>query len=339
MARGPTRRKAGWVCILGLCVASAGATGAMRAMGSQHGRGLSIKQIWHVAGTGQGIPAADQSAAYFLSKRHEVLAFDGTNGHELWKGGTGQTGDATWGAVLLLTDRHVIAGDYDIVALDRANGVVRWQFSPTDGYGPGIYLGSAAGGLVFAGSPAGRLYGIEQDSGIPRWSTLIVDGDDVTTVFQPATDRELVVAGYTTFTAPTIGGVVALDAATGRQRWRTMFPPASSTRLGTGWAGGPVFTDGLITAASGDGRIYAFDRLNGTIRWSIPPADSCIGAIGSLERDLRPLAYAHRTLFAGSLTGCVSAHDIDTRRQRWKYSSEEDGSNASSIAVDDEALY
>src|SRR5262249_18290958 len=153
------------------------------------------------------------------------------------------------------------------------------------GYGPGIYLGSAAGGLVFAGSPAGRLYGIEQDSGLPRWSTLVVDEGDLTTVFQPVTDRELVVAGYTTFTAPTTGAVVALDASTGRHRGRTPFPQAASTRVGPGWAGGPVFADGLITAASGDGRIYAFDRLNGVVRWSIPPAGSCMGVIGPLDRD------------------------------------------------------
>ncbi|PWT82356.1 MAG: hypothetical protein C5B57_08810 [Blastocatellia bacterium] len=339
MARRSAPWKAGWVGILGLCVALACPSGAIGVRRTHHEDQSSIRQIWHVAGEGRGVPAADRFVAYFLSKRHEVLALDATNGRELWRGGTGQPADATWGSVLLLTDRLVVAGDFDVVAFDRANGLPRWQFSPTDGYGPGIYLGSSAGGLVFAGSPAGRMYGIDQDSGLPRWSTLVVDEAGPTTVFHPVTDRELVVAGYTTFTAPTTGGVVALEAATGRRRWRTPFPRASGTRIGTDWAGGPVFTDRFIAAASGDGRIYAFDHLNGTIRWSIPPVGSCIGAIGPLERDFRPLTYTHQTLFAGSLTGCVAAHDIDTRRERWKYSSEEYGSNASSMAADDKALY
>ncbi len=30
-------------------------------------------QLWHVEGVGRGLPAADSSTAYFLTKQHEVL--------------------------------------------------------------------------------------------------------------------------------------------------------------------------------------------------------------------------------------------------------------------------
>src|SRR5262249_54452597 len=153
----------------------------------------------------------------------------------------------------------VIAGDFDVLAFDRVSGVRRWSFSPVDGYGPGVYLGGAGAGAVFAGSPAGRLYAIDDESGSLRWSAL-VENPDETTVFQPATDGHLVVAGYTTFPAPAVGGVVALDAATGRRLWRTAFPRGADASLATGWAGGPVFADRFIAATSGDGRIHAFDR-------------------------------------------------------------------------------
>src|SRR5262249_51874663 len=147
------------------------------------------------------------------------------------------------------------------------------------------------------------------------------------------------VAGYTTFSAPAIGGVVALDAATGHRRWLTVFPRGADASLATGWAGGPVFTDRFIAATSSDGRIHAFDPQSGKIRWSIPRVTSCAAAPGSPERDFRPLFYINRTLFAGSLTGCVVAYDADTRHERWKYSSEEDGSTAFIIGADGQDLY
>jgi outer membrane protein assembly factor BamB len=339
MAGRSTGWKAGWVSAVGLCVAliwPAGGVELLRMV--RDNRQSVIRQIWHVPGEGRGIPAADRSTAYFLSKRHEVLAVDATNGVQRWRASTVQAGDATWGSLLLLTDRLVIAGDFDVVAFDRANGAVRWRFSPIDGYGPGIYLGTAAGGAVFTGSPAGRVYAIDQRSGMARWSALVAD-DGGTTVFQPATDRDLVVAGYTTFTAPPVGGVVALDAGTGRQRWRASFPRGVDTSLGTGWAGGPIFVDDFIVATSGDGQIHAFHRSDGEISWSFPRAGPCVGAVGSSDRDFRPLAHAGRTVFAGSLTGCLVAYDVDTHRERWKHPSEEDGSTASTIAADNEALY
>jgi hypothetical protein len=72
-------------------------------------------------------------------------------------------------------------------------------------------LGSAARDIIFTGSPAGRAYAIDASSGTLRWSTL-VSGDGKTTVFQPATDGDLVVAGYTTFVALNTGALTAISA-------------------------------------------------------------------------------------------------------------------------------
>ena len=215
------------------------------------GRGpVRAHRDWRIDGEGVGVPVADGPTAYFLSKRHEVIAVDAAAGVPRWRQGTGEPGETTSGSALLLAGSLVVAGDFDVVAFDRQRGSVRWRFSPTDGYGPGIYLGSAADGLVFTGSPAGRAYAIDTGTGTQRWSTLVRDdtvgetvdrvGTDVagghgTTVFPPVTDGGDVFAPYTTFTAPTVGGVVALDATTGHMRWRASFPVRRTARWG--WAG------------------------------------------------------------------------------------------------------
>jgi outer membrane protein assembly factor BamB len=295
-------------------------------------------QVWHVGGVGRGLPAADSTTAYFLTKQHEVVAVDAATGTLRWKQSTGESSEATWGSRLLLTGLVVVAGDYDVTAFDRTTGAPRWRFSPVDGYGPGIYLGSAAGGRVFTGSPAGRAYAIDQTSGEMHWSALI-EADGKSTVFQPAAERDLVVAGYTTFTAPNIGGVVALEASTGRERWRTRFPRPEGVSLGSAWAGGPLLVDGLVIAASSRGEVFAFDRDDGSIRWSVPPVGAtCIGELEPPRQDFRSLAYSRGTLFIGSLTGCLEAYDLDTRYMRWRRMAADEGSIAL-IASDEETVY
>ena len=199
-------------------------------------------------------------------------------------------------------------------------------------------LGSAAHGLAFAGSPAGRLYAIDVSTGAARWSTLIAD-DDHSTVYPPITDGRRVISGYTTFSAPPIGGVVALDASTGQEQWRTPFPRPDAASIGTGWAGGPAFVDGAIVAAAGDGRLYLFGPSDGAIRWRFPAVNAnCASGIGSPDRDFRPLATAGSRLFAGSLTGCVVAYDLNTRRELWSRNADE-GSTGPGISADLRGVY
>jgi outer membrane protein assembly factor BamB len=213
---------------------------------------------------------------------------------------------------------------------------MRWRFVPRDGYGPGIYLGAAAEGLVYAGSPAGRLYAIDGESGAQRWSASI--GTDVpATVFQPIVDRDQVVAAYTAFSAPNRGGVAAFDRHTGTEKWRTAFPRVSGSSPSAGSAGGPVTAGQLILAASAGGVIYAFDREDGRIRWSIPAIASERGPAPG--PDFRPLATDGRTLVAGSLTGCTASYDLDTRKERWRYCDPSGASVAFAIGLDEQTVY
>jgi outer membrane protein assembly factor BamB len=231
-----------------------------------------------------------------------------------------------------------IAGDYNIVAFDRSTGAVRWRFAPATGYGPGIYLGVAVDGRVFAGSPSGRLYAIDRSTGLLRW-TMVVSGDGKTTVFAPVADQQLVVAGFSTFTAPKTGGVIAVDASTGRERWKRYFPIRAGALTSTNVTGGPVFSGSDVIAASGDGTIWAFDRQTGASRWSIRPIRNALsGRATRSGEDFRSLAVSGRTLIAGSVTGTLVAYDLHTRKERWRYDAQQ-GSIALHIEAAGDTAY
>jgi outer membrane protein assembly factor BamB len=228
-----------------------------------------------------------------------------------------------------------MAGDYVVVGFDAATGDGRWRFDPPIGYGAGVYLGEARGGLVFAGSASGHLYGIEVLTGKLRWSTQPVVAPR-TTVFAPHVDRDDVVAGYTTFDSPATGGVVVVDRRSGQQRWRREFPRGSAGAA-NGFGGGPVVAGRVVIAAGGDGSIHAFDRVTGDRRWVLPPIVRPDGR--TQDRDWRALAVSGRTLIAGSVSGLSTAFDLEDRRERWRYAHPEGGSVALGITVDHDMVY
>ena len=286
--------------LMAVVITASGATALVAQIAlPRPGRDLAPSPIWNVAGEGRGMPAADATAGFFLSRRHEVLAVEAANGAIRWRQNTGEPGDSTQGSAVVLAGPTVAVGDYDLIGFDRVSGALRWRFVPTDGYAPGIYLGGALNQTIYTGSAAGRAYGVDQTTGRQRWSALIVDGGQ-TTVYAPFIVDDIVAVGYTTFTAPAIGGVAVIEAASGRVRWRTPFPRPSDASLNTNTGGTPVVTSDSVIAAAGDGEVFAFDRVTGVVRWSIPKLSGVPASLGRTDYDMRPLARIGRTLFVGS---------------------------------------
>jgi outer membrane protein assembly factor BamB len=285
--------------------------------------------VWHVAAEGRGTPAVLGSSAFFLSKHHELFAVDVATGRVLWRRPTGGPGTATAGSSVASTRGLVVAGDGDLVAFDAA-GAEHWRFRASDGAAPGTYLGAAAGDVVLAGSAAGRLFAIDARRGVPKW-TLSVGDARYTTVFAPVADDTSVAAGFTTYAAVPAGGVVHADLASGRVRWRASVCASPRTGEGLGFGGGPIFVDDVVIVACRSGALFALDRRSGAVRWSL-------AAEPAMGQDYRALARVGRVLVAGSLTGRITAYDLDTRRRRWQRTPV-DASVASGIASDDDAVY
>jgi outer membrane protein assembly factor BamB len=313
-------------------MAAAALTGAVAA---------SPQIAWHLQDDGWGTPAADETSVYFTTRRHEVVAVDSHTGRERWRTDTNEPGNDTLGYGVVVAGSVVAAGDYSVVAFDRATGNVKWRFDPTEGHAPGVYIGAVAGGLLLTGSAGGRLHALDHETGVLRWSVRVVDEGDRANVYAPVSDGELVVAGFAAFTRPgNIGGVVAIDLATGGVRWKVVFPRPTDPTLGTNSAGGPVFFEKVVIATSGDGTIYALDRESGEIRWSLPRlSDLPPTSIISADRDYRALAISGSTLIAGSLTGVVAGFDLATRSERWRFYDRWLGSAVFRVTADDRSFY
>lgn len=282
----------------------------------------SESPLWQAAVRSRGLPAVHGDTVFAVTTDHAVVALALDDGRERWRRSTGERGWTTEGARVVVVDDVAIAGDWDLYAYDVRTGQPRWAHHPAEGYAPGYFLGAAAGTRVFTGSPSGRLYAVDGPTGRALWTTTIeraVDAGPLTTVFEPVTDGRLVLAGYTVFASPDQGGVVAVAADDGRERWRFRFPQPDGEPRAMGLAGGPVIEGDLVAAASADGRIWGLDVATGAVRWSIPglqgPFD---GIITRVDQDQRGLAIVGDRLVAGSLTGYLTAYDLATRQQVWQ---------------------
>lgn len=326
--------------VLVACATSTGRPSQVAAPGP----GSPPAVIWQIPGEGHGRPAADRDTAYFLSARHEVTAVTRATGVVRWRQSTGEPGGATEGSALTVAGPVVVAGDYNLVAFDRETGGLRWRFAPPFGYGPGYYLGETSGTTVLAGSPASHVYAVDARTGELRWSTEVVHSR-MTTVFQPATDGRVVVAGFTTFTAPPTGGVVLLDFATGAELWRARFPPAGDPLIGAAFGGGLLLFKSTVVASSSDGSVYGFSNADGSISWRLPPLivappfRTPVPIEPEPGADCRPLARVADRLIVGSLKGRVLAFDLATRRQLWTHEVTGGGSVAFAMAADDRHVY
>ena len=308
-----------------------------RSQSGEHA-GSSSMPAWVIAGQGRGVPAVDKARAFFISKRHEVLAIDIRSGSVVWRAGTGEAGDETMGSEVVLANGVLLVGDYNVVAFDSQTGRIRWRFVPKEGYGPGIYLGPAVkDGLAYAGSPAATMYAIGVEDGRERWATRVDQGAKVT-VHQPHICRDLVVAGYTRFSEANSGGIIALDRSSGALRWWTDFPPRNTHS--TSYAGGPLCFGDIVGAAGGDGTIYGLRAETGSVAWTLPPvALTSDGDVETNRPDYRPLAYANGRLIAGSLTGRVVAYDVRSRTLLWTSVAPDGGSVALRLAVDRDMVF
>ncbi len=183
-----------------------------------------------------------------------------------------------------------------IVALDLANGAVKWATHtiPYDAWntscapgaqtaancpiptGPGfdfsqgaaLFTASTTLGrspLVGAGQRSGRYWALDPNTGAARWSTQVVAGSHTGGLgFGAAVDGiRVYVADATT------GSWTALDAFNGSVIWQTPDPSGVPDL-------GPVaVANGVAYACSLDGHMYALNTANGAIVWTFPTPGSC----------------------------------------------------------------
>ena len=199
---------------------------------------------------------------------------------------------------------------------------------------PGAVPGEISGDVVVAGSPAGRLYGIDVATGRQRWS-INLGHTSATTVFRPFVAGDTIVAGYTEFATPPRGGIVAVDRATGRERWRTAFEARRGvTSPGTALAGGPILIDHEVVAADAEGVLFGLNVVSGATAWSIDDEQARLDRAANF----RALAVASGTLAATSVNGVVTGYSLRTHARLWTYDGRQHGSPAFQITSGADAI-
>jgi outer membrane protein assembly factor BamB/predicted MPP superfamily phosphohydrolase len=195
-----------------------------------------------------------------------------------------------------------------VIAVDLATGQCRWRVAAPGAVDASV---AVAGSLVFAPSVRGPLRALDAGTGAVRWEWM---------PDQPGAERcwmycsPTVVDGtlYHTYNLPDGTWVVALDAASGRTRWRTKEP------IGRNWAthASPAVDGDLLVFATAYSNLVALDATTGATRWQA-------GLGGGLQVASMPVLTDDIVLLARQADRLV-AIDANSGKPRWHYDAEGD---------------
>lgn len=134
------------------------------------------------------------------------------------------------------------------------------------------------------------------------------------------------------FVASRDGAVHAIDAGTGKRRWRT---PERAARpypwgheSGDRYLSSPVIAGAFVIIGSGDGNVYALDAATGAARWT-----------AATEGRIRATpAVANGKVFVGSYDGRLYAFDLSSGKRLWRYDTEGVKLNSGDFGYDRRSL-
>lgn len=149
----------------------------------------------------------------------------------------------------------------------------RWQGSIGDSE-EYVFTPAVVGNSLYVAARAGSLARFDDGHQVWRMSANQVLSGGV------GSDGKLVVVGTPK------GEVLAFDAATGKEMWKT--------RVSSEVLAAPAVGDGLVAVRSGDSRIYAFEVVDGKRRWVYQRTTPALSL-----RSQAGVALAGRNLFAG----------------------------------------
>ncbi|MFE8031223.1 PQQ-binding-like beta-propeller repeat protein, partial [Streptomyces sp. NPDC057409] len=259
-----------------------------------------------------------------------VQGWEASNGAKLWEITGAQTDFETpEGGPFVHGDTVYVWRDARLQALDARTGVERWSYPIGDAASCAqvpVRVAPAEDGCVYI-SAGTRVLSVDIASGHVRWHF------EAPAVFlsPPAFAPGPAVTGGGVYLADHLGTVYALDATTGKDRWRIATEPrqslepvlvaAGNVHVGSGsalytldavtgtpkWrfaAGGeligtPVVADGRVHFGSADHVLYTLDATGGQLRWKLATGGEITGS---------PVAR-NGVVYACSKDRCVYALD------------------------------
>ncbi|MFD9306738.1 PQQ-binding-like beta-propeller repeat protein, partial [Streptomyces sp. NPDC060048] len=273
---------------------------------------------------------ADRGTVITATRGGGVQAWEASSGHKLWELTGAQSVFETVEAAPVLDDGTVyVWKDARLRALDARSGRESWSYPVGDAASCGnvpVRVTPAPDGNVYVCAGT-RVISIDRASGRVRWHF------EAPAVFlaPPAFAPGAAVTGGGVYLADYLGTVYALDAVTGKDRWRIATEPrpsadpvlvaAGNVHLGAGSAvytldavtgtpkwrfaaggeitGSPAVADGRVHFGSADHCLYTLDAAGGQLRWKLATGGEITGA---------PVAEAG-VVYACSKDRCVYALD------------------------------
>ncbi len=278
---------------------SAGAGGAATTAGLDASSRLHLAAAWDWSpppGFSVGIPASD-SSEIALTTEHQLTVLLDAKGAVRWR----VERPVRDVAPALTADSVLVPTEKGLLALDRATGRERWTATLDDRTNTPVVVGGVGGRAVVT-TWKGLLAGIDLADGSVAWRTPLGGAS-----LGPAA-----VSGSTavaTFDTGHVAGAVAVDAATGRQRWAVALPPDGTSAPAI--VAGPDGRGATVVVVAADVAAHGLALDNGAERWRTP-----IEGAGSPE--VPPLPQADGTVVASHRQGGMALLDAADGRVRWE---------------------
>ena len=210
--------------------------------------------------------------------------------------------------------------DHNLYAVDQRTGALKWKF------GTGSRLTSSpavAGGLVFFGSFDGNFYAVEEAGGGLRWKFetegerrwaernlhgMQPGGEIVSDAWDFYLSSPAVFEG-TVYFGSGDGFVYALDAASGKLRWKF--------RTGSVVHASPAIEGGTVFIGSWDSGLYALEAASGKLKWKLQTGTD--PQIGNQQGFQSSPAVVNGIVYSGCRDAKLYAVDARTGEKKWEY--------------------
>lgn len=256
----------------------------------------------------------------------------------LWKF---QTGGKVLSSPAVVADTvYVASTDGVVYAVSASDGVQRWKFAT----GARITSSPAVvGGMVYINSYDGNVYAIDAATGKQRWVFATLGErrfiaphlNGALPLHEPMPDpwdfylSSPAVSQNTVYVGSGDHNVYALDAGTGRLRWKF--------RTGNVVHSSPAVANGTVYVGSWDAYFYALDSSNGTLRWKYKTGEDheIYNHVGIQSSP----AVVDGVVYFGSRDAHVYALDATTGTRKWQFATVGGAWASSSPAVAKGVVY
>ena len=217
-------------------------------------------------------------------------------------------------------------GPKNVFAVNAKTGEVRWRYSPDvpkgiDQYaccdvnnrGPAYHEGK-----LLVGRLDGHVVALDAKTGKELWETKVVDYTQGSVITSPPTvAKNVVITGFGGGEYGARGALVGLDAATGKELWRTHTVPAQGEKGGETWKGDSGKYGGAVAW-----HIGSYDpKLNLVYYGTSNPGPWSAVVRGNDSSDIGPYSnlYSASVLALNPDTGAIQWHYQFTPHDAWDY--------------------